>query len=345
LADIPSIHAEHQKGFDIMKHIKKSFTLALCAALLLCPPALAAKETAENTPAVSQSLPISSAESLSAVQIQGTVTKLENGSLSIKSAGPDGEDEVIVHVPDGTPCVDAATGGPLNMETVKNGDTLCVWAGPAMTMSLPPQTTAVAIVGNLPADGAAPQYAKITGPAREASGRAVKIFPIAGGALTVSDSASVTPYATKNRVTLSDLTPGAQVLTWTGDDGAAERVLLLPYAYLGYLTASIDGEVRVNDELLDRKGRVVQVEDMMVQYLPLRAVAEAVGYDVEWISGKGAIVSLNGTESFTVLPGSGTAQTSDGEYGLLSDCVIDNGVTYLPASDISVLLDLYLYTA
>jgi len=77
----------------------------------------------------------------------------------VTSGDPDSANpEVVVHVSEETYCVDAATGAPLDMEKVKDGDTLYVWAGPAMTMSLPPQTTAAVIVGNVPADGKIPQY-------------------------------------------------------------------------------------------------------------------------------------------------------------------------------------------
>ena len=50
-----------------------------------------------------------------------------------------------------------------------------------------------------------------------------------------------------------------------------------------------------------------------------------------------------GTEIFSVLPGSDMAQTpgDDGGHGLLGGCVIDQGVTYLPARDLAFLLNLH----
>ena len=96
------------------------------------------------------------------------------------------------------------------------------------------------------------------------------------------------------------------------------------------------------------KGQIFPVkgeENLEQMYLPLRAVAEAAGYEVSWVSGKGAVVSESGTELFSVQSDSDTAQTPDGERGLLGGCVVDKGTTYLPAADLAQLLQIYYYAA
>ncbi len=334
-----------------MKHMVKILSLALCAAVLLSLPALAAG----NTPLISPA-PDSAAEApvepLAPVQVWGTVTKMESGSLLISNSanGNTGLSEVVVHLREGTPCVDAVTGLPMDMSKVKDGDTLYAWVGPAMTMSLPPQTSAVVVVGNIPADYKAPQYYEITEIVPTAT---IAIYPapertevklkVAGGQeLTVPMTAKISPWLTKNIVTVDDLVPGSQALVWSDKDGKVEKVLLLPYAYKGYMTADKSGEVRLNGELLEVRGRMLKSEDLERLYLPLRAAAEAAGYEVKWVDGKGAVVLENGTEIFSVLPGSNVAKTPDGEErGLLGGCVIDQGVTYLPADDLAHLLNLY----
>ena len=311
-----------------MKHIIKLFSLALCAALLLSLSALAAE------------VPAGPADT--SVLVSGQAAKQEDGSLLITNASPDAVNpEVIVRLPEDTPCVDGVTGEPMTMETVKDGDTLYIWAGPAMTMSLPPQTTAKVVVGGVPADGAAPQYAEITGSAVSPAPGGERRFPTGSSELTVLETASVTPYLTRNLVTLDDLVPGSQILAWTNDSGKADRIVLLPYAYAGYVTAGEDGAVRVNGEKLEAGSRVLPVEDIQQTYLPLRAVAEAAGYEVDWVSGKGAVVAQAGTELFSIRPGSELAQTADGEHSLLGSCVLEQGVTYLPAIDLAGLLQMY----
>ena len=210
-----------------MKHIIKFLSLALCAAFLLSATAMAAEkpEASDETAALPQVL--------APVGVWGKVAKQEDGSLLLTSGDPDASNpEIVIHLTDETWYVDGVTGLPLDAEKIKDGDTLYIWVGPAMTMSLPPQTTAVVVVGNVPAGGKAPQYAEITAPAIfPAPGGTERRLPIAGGDLTVLEAAEVTPFRTKNIVTLDDLVPGAQLLAWSGEDGKINRVLLLPYAY------------------------------------------------------------------------------------------------------------------
>lgn len=327
-----------------MKHIIKLLSLALCAACLLSATALAAEkpDTSDETAAA---LP----QVLAPVGVWGKVVKQENGSLLLTSGDPDAVNpEIVIHLTEDTWYVDCATGAAMDAEKIKDGDTLYIWVGPAMTMSLPPQTTAVVVVGNVPADAKAPQYAEITGPAVFPGGakeNPERKFPIAGGELTVLGTAEVKPFLTKNIVTLDDLVPGTQILTWSGEDGKVNRVLVFPYAYAGYLTTGEDGRILCNGEELSVKSRVLSIEDGKQTYLPLRAVAEAAGYTVGWVSGKGAVVSQDDTELFSVQAGSDTAKTPDGEHGLLGGCVIDKGVTYLPAGDFAQLLNVYFYNA
>lgn len=327
-----------------MKHFIKILSLALCAACLLSVTALAAEAapTADKTE-------ILQPQALAAAKIWGKVSKQENGSLLVTSGDPDSANpEVVIHVSEETYCVDAATGASLDMEKVKDGDTLYVWAGPAMTMSLPPQTTAVVIVGNVPADGKVPQYAEITAPAVRSEDEKERVLTIAGGELTVLEDADVSPFRTKNIAALDDLIPGAQILAWTNAAGKADRVLVFPYSCKGYLTANQDGVVLLNGEDVKVKGQIFPVkgeENLEQMYLPLRAVAEAAGYEVSWVSGKGAVVSESGTELFSVQSDSDTAQTPDGERGLLGGCVVDKGTTYLPAADLAQLLQVYYYAA
>ncbi len=329
-----------------MKYTVKIMSLALCVAVLLTLPAVAA----ETSPAPEDPAP---PETPAPVLVWGKVTKQQDGSLLITSTEQDAVNlEVVVRLPEGTPCVDAATGLPLDMAKVKDGDILYTWVGPAMTLSLPPQATALVVVGNVKSGSAAPQYYEITG----AGGfdiltadlrlpRPQMRFPVAGGEkLIVPDSAQFTPWLTRQIVTMDDLVPGSQILVWKDKDGKVEKVLLFPYTYRGYMSNhGWDGQIRVDGQLLEAKG-IAAEHWWDPQYLPLRAVAEAVNYDVAWVTGQGAVVKEGDEVLFSVLPGSETAVrpgNEDGDWELTAPCVIENGVTYLPAGDLAMLLNLY----
>lgn len=328
-----------------MRRFVKVLSLALCAAALLSLPAMAAEDGLLISPAPA-------VESLAPVRVWGKVTKLESGSLLLKNDNKDDiYSEVVVHLPEGVPCVDAVTGLPMDMGKVKDGDTLYAWVGNAMTMSLPPQASALIVVGNIPADYRVPEFYQITGtdktvmpaiyPAPE---RTEVNLPVAGGeTLAIPVSAQFTPWLTRQIVTVDDLVPGSQILVWKDKDGKVEKVLLLPYGYRGYYTMNDKGEVTVNGEKLS-----VNAKLSGPGLLPLRAVAEAVNYDVSWVKGQGAVVKEGDKVLFSVLPGAETAKrpgNEDGDWELVAPCVTEEGVTYLAASDLSLLLDLYFYNA
>ena len=326
-----------------MKRFATIFSLTLCAAMLMSLPAMAAEKDLLISPAPA-------IESLALVRAWGKVTKLESGSLLLQTDDETAlHKEIVVHLPEGVPCVDAVTGLPMDMSKVKDGDTLYAWVGNAMTMSLPPQTSALIVVGNIPADYKVPEFYKVIGIDRTvmpaiypAPERTEVNLPVAGGeTLTIPVSAQFTPWLTRQMVTVDNLVPGSQILVWKDKDGKVEKVLLLPYAYRGYYTMNDKGEVTVNGEKLSVNAKLSDPN-----MLPLRAVAEAVNYDVTWVGGQGATVKEGDKVIFSVLPGAGTAKrpnAEDGDWELLTPCVTEMGVTYLAASDLSRLLDLYFY--
>lgn len=319
---------------------KVLLSLALCAALL-CLPALATAEGDEAD---------TGPEYLAPVRVWGTVTRLENGSLFLKNSDEnDPNREVVVHLGD-APVVDAVTGLPVDVSGIKAGDTAYAWVGPAMTMSLPPQASATVVVANIPADFAVPEYYEITGGDHTAviamypaPPRTAVNLPYAGGGkvdlLCIPVTAQISPWLTKQIVTVDDLVPGTRILVWRGADGEISRVQMLPSAYRGYILANgaaIDTVVNGETLAVNGKGQYNQV------LLPIRAVAEAAGYQVDWVAGKGAVVKDHGELVFSVLPGAETAQTADDEWTLTRPCEIENGVTYLRAADLAYLLDLFL---
>lgn len=93
--------------------------------------------------------------SLPPARVRGTVTRLENGAILLRNSNENAPfRKVILHLSKTTRVVDAASGLPLDRE-LRDGETVCAWVGPAMTLSLPPQATAEVVEANLPTDGAA----------------------------------------------------------------------------------------------------------------------------------------------------------------------------------------------
>ena len=318
--------------------VARVFALTLCAAVVCALPAFAAEtETAApECPAY-----------MAPVRVWGRLTKLEDGGLLVQNDNQnDPYREIILHLPETTPVVDAVTGLPLGRE-LKNGEVIYAWVGPAMTLSLPPQATAEVVVANIPADFGAPQYYEIAQVERFYTTPTVGDFTpylceviittTDGRELAVTDGATLFPYLTKQMVMLDSLVPGSRILVWTDSQGAVTKVMLFAYDYRGYIAWEPTGEVRVNDQRLPVTGKVMDGEVL----LPIRAVAEAAGYTVNWVPGQGAVVTDGESLVFSVLPGKDVARTADGETWLTDTCYFESGTTYLHADDLIRLLNLF----
>ena len=307
------------------KRILQCLSLILCAAMLAIPAA-AAETADEEAPA-----------RLGPAAYWGTVTWMDEDTFLLDSGKEDGlGDAVVVHVGD-APYLDAVTGNTLNLETLEDGDAVYAWVGPAMTMSLPPHATAQLILGNIPADYAVPQYYEITSSTVTEESA---VLHVAGSndTITVPASAKLTPYLTKNIVTLADLRPGARILVWSDSKGTPEKVLVFAYGYRGYISVAEDGVVSVNGQSTTQKAKTTADGDTL---LPIRAVAEALGKKlIIW-----NVKSTQGERTvFTAMPGGAIAAvSSDGTteevYGT---CVKEAGVTYVSRSALAQALDLYL---
>lgn len=314
--------------------------LGMCAALLGSVSAVEAGEEA----APGEEAPV-----MNFVRVWGKVSPWDGeGVRLMNDSGSAVINDIVVHLGE-APVVDAVTGLPLDMETVKEGDILYVWVGPAMAMSMPPQAMAIAAVGNVPADAAVPEYCEIAGASMAAEDSALHFPLTGGGTLAVNGETAYTPWLTRQIVTADDLTPGARVMVWTSGD-MAEKVLVFPYGYQGWLgmTSAGNGDILgcVNGKF---DGQTPQCLGKRTAdgspLLPIRAVAEAAGYGVRWDRELGAVVSLNGETVFSAKPGADTIITPEGESGISSPCIIEKGVTYLPAADLAAHLNLYLTTS
>ena len=313
------------------RSLLKLLSLTLCAAML-CGSALALEVAGEE-------------RRPGPVGVWGTATRMESGSLYLENSDETVlHREIVVHISDETAVVDGVSGLPMDPAAIADGDTVYAWVGPAMTMSLPPQSTAAVVVANLPADAAAPQYHQVDKVQPQAM---LAIYPppaltyvdlvTAGGQeLHITDQAALQPYRTKNVVRLEDLIPGTELLVWSDGAGAVRQVTVLPYAYRGYLTWDESGRVRVDGALLDVSGRTAE----RTMLLPLRAVAEAAGYDVTWDAAKGAVVSSGGAVVLSAMPGGAVLLGEEGN-GIAGICVKDQGTTYLEAGILAMGLNLY----
>ena len=328
-----------------MKRSKKILASLLCAAML-CIPTLAAGAYVPDPQYTTT---------------WGVVTRQDNGSLLVQKPSETKPTDGVVFWTENTMILDAVSGDPVDADAIKTGETVYAWMGArsVTTMSLPPQTTPDLLLVNVPADYKVPQYDVIV----RSDGLVSLGIPGRGGmSITLSDGttyqvwedAQVTSYLTRNRVTYQDLLPGTRVLVWADGSGKVSRVLVFPYEYKGSISLDGYGRLYINGGAsVDPSSLRRPYKDERL-YVPIRAVAEALGMSVRWDAKQGAVVSYGDdmvkpapltTETLmTAMPGGAIAAVnSDGTteevYGT---CVKEAGVTYVSRSALAQALDLYL---
>ena len=167
-------------------------------------------------------------DALQSLRIYGPVTKQEDSRLSIDNQSDMSiSGEIILNVSEEyTNIPDAVTGLPLKEEDIKDVDTIYVYIGPAMTMSLPPMTNADVIFANIPADAKVPDYIEVQSLVTDAATSKSVLTAADGTEYTVESDCNIFPYLTRNIVTLDDLTQGRKCVVWSDEDNAALQIMV-----------------------------------------------------------------------------------------------------------------------
>ena len=321
-----------------MKFSVKLIAAALCAAML-CVPALAA---------VSATGAGAYVPNPQYTVISGTVAHQKDGGLLMSTSTGEPTEDYILWT-EGVAILDAVSGEPVDAKSIKDGSTVYAWLGAqtAVAMSLPPQVTPELLLVNVPADYKVPQYDVIvradglTSVEGKRSGMSVTLSD--GTVYQVWEDAQVKPYLTRNRVTYQDLLPGTRVLVWADDKGQASKIIVFPYEYKGSVSLDGYGRLYVSGVAVVESSALRRPYGDERLYVPIRAVAEAAGYDVSWDKEFGVTVKDGGEIVFQICPDTDLAHgpaTAD-RQSLSGPCLIANGITYLEAGDLAHLLGMF----
>ncbi len=158
--------------------------------------------------------------------VWGTVLHADDESIDLDCpTGNVYEGEVIINISGDTLILDGEDGYPLEAKELKAGDTVYAYIGPAMTMSLPPQTTGEVIIGQVPADAKAPEYITVKTMTANTDG-SFTLISTAGPKYTVDAECRIMPYLTRQIVSLEDVEKGSNLLVWSNDQNQAQKLVL-----------------------------------------------------------------------------------------------------------------------
>lgn len=253
-------------------------------------------------------------------RVWGTVTKLDGRRLMLENESAANQ-QIILNISDDTYLLDAVSGNPVAFESLRENQFVFADIGLAMALSMPPIAQAEVLLCNLPADYRAPDFHEISSVFQD-NGGGLFLKTDKGGVLSVGETCKVIPYLTKNTVSRSDLLPGSKILVWRNpaDPFEAERVMLFPYEYRGYL--QIKGEnAELSGEEIDARA------ENGLLFLPLHEVCGVLGMDFNCSQEKDSAVILENGELFASLNSAGVRQ-ADGEKIFLSAPVKTAGGVY-----------------
>ncbi len=161
------------------------------------------------------------------VRVWGPVVEVRENAIVIDNqSGVSFQGEMVLHISaDRSRVLDAVSGLPAELSDIQVGEVIYANIGMAMTMSLPPQTTAEAVICKVPADFKAPEYIQVKSMQWNAD-ESWTLTSVSGTEYHVPADCPVNPYLTRNIVTLQDVTESRTLLVWSDDDNIARNLML-----------------------------------------------------------------------------------------------------------------------
>jgi len=219
----------------------------------------------------------------------------ENEELQLNISS---EDTVIVDT----------NGMPVGFETLTAGTEVYAAHSMAQTLSIPPQSAALAIV-ILKENEIYPKYMEIK-EISEADGKTAFESTDGNYLIAFDDTTEIVPYKTRNIVTSADLKEGSKVLVWYGistksipEQALATKIMILPEEVTPLEEVEEEKEIigaEINGIAIDfaKYGNILPKIENGVSYLPVRAICEATGAAVTWDGTLGKItIDKNGTKA------------------------------------------------
>lgn len=207
--------------------------------------------------------------------------------VSVQNPGEEQPWELALNLSEQTIFLDNETGVPVNRDTLKEGQAVYIYYSAAMTRSLPPQSAGYAVLTNV-GEQSIPAKLHVVEQVLENAGGTTVMTDHGSLALSLTEDTKFSHLINKSVVTAQDLKLGTWFFAWYDvvalsypGQAAAQRVVVLPQQ-------QEELEIRVNGQAIEAKA---QNKDGVLM-VPVRAVAEALGFSVSWDSqAKQAVVS------------------------------------------------------
>lgn len=263
----------------------------------------------------------------------GDITEVAEDYIMVNTV--DGQ-EIQFNTSENTQVIDANTVLPLDLAN-RETDKVAITYSNAMTLSLPPQAYAYAIIGNIKSDMGNPVFTIVEEVKQGKDGITI-VTENGSKEITVQVTAEISPYLTRNIVTLSDIKAGSNVLLWYDmmtmsipAYATSEKVVVLPGNVLEI--AEETDALTVNGVEITLADDEIVYDNNGIEMLPLRTVAETLGFKVEWVHETQSIIVSKDTFTATVRIGTTEGGINRARLILETAPILYGGTkTYVPAS-------------
>lgn len=192
---------------------------------------------------------------------------------------------IVLNLSEETLFINAESGIPSSLKEVKVGDNIYVYYNAAMMESLPPQTSAAAIVTGVKKDMTIPRLMTVKEIVHTKDNQISFLNTNGDMIVTVTKDTPITPFKTKQMVTYKDVQPGAKlfvyydiVLTsYPGQTGATKVVVVSTAPE----EAKEPTKVMVNGKAVEL-GKLLIYKQNGNYMVPLKAVSSALGFNLKW---------------------------------------------------------------
>jgi len=252
----------------------------------------------------------------------GKIKEVSEASITVESA--EGM-EMVFNFDKSSYLIDANTVLPFDINN-RETDDVVIFHSTAMTRSIPPQSFAYAVMGNIKEDTKIPMYTEVEKVTESEDG--VVITTERGEKeITLLKDAEISPYLTRNIVTAADLCEGAKVLLWYDTMtmsipayASSDRAVILEG--IGDVTVGgIDIDLNENEEVYEENG---------VEMVPVRTVAETLGFEVNWEDATQSVTLVKDNFTSNIVIGDRKAGMNKAIVELLTAPVLKNDKTYVP---------------
>ena len=214
--------------------------------------------------------------------------------------------EYVMKVSDMTVWIDSGEQTASDPSTLEEGESVYIFHSSAASLSLPPQSSAIAIVRNIPQDAGSAMYHVVESVTAAEDG-SISIVTDNGGLIITADQETLLrTYLTKDVYSLDDISEGTRIMAWYSAVAEsypaqtnASAVMILP------------GESDTKSEVLEEGQRITmsldgKVPNMVGRYengtvmVPVAAVARAMGFEAYYtVDENGQTVSVE-SDTFAV---------------------------------------------